>query len=68
MKVITCCGTVRSNQKETPSDFGRKLRLKQCDLKARVKGDLIAVAWKDKQNVNMLTNMYHSSAESNVCD
>jgi hypothetical protein len=68
MKAINCCGTVRSNQKGMPSDFGRKLRLKRGDKKTRVKGDLKAVVWKDKQNVNILTDMHHPPAEGNFCD
>jgi hypothetical protein len=27
-----------------------------------------AVVWKDKQNVNTLTNMHHPPAEGNFCD
>jgi hypothetical protein len=50
-----------------PSDFGRKLILKWDDIKTKVKGDLKAVVWKDKQNVNMLTDMHSPAAEGNVC-
>jgi hypothetical protein len=49
-KAINCCGTVRPHQKVVPSNFGRKLRLKQGDIKTRVKGDLTAAGWKDKQS------------------
>jgi hypothetical protein len=38
MKAINCCGTVRMNRKGMPSDFGKKLRLKQGDVKTRVMG------------------------------
>jgi hypothetical protein len=31
-------------------------------------GDLAATVWKDKQNVNMLTNIHHTPAESTFCD
>jgi hypothetical protein len=41
-----------------PTDFGKKLKL-NCDIKTRIKSDLRVVAWKDIQNVNMLTNMRH---------
>jgi hypothetical protein len=58
MKAINCCGTVRPNQKGMPSDFGKKPRLKQGEIKIRVKGELTAIVWKDKRNVNMLTNMH----------
>jgi hypothetical protein len=32
------------------------------------RGDLTAPAWKDKQNVTILTNMHHPPAEGNFCD
>jgi hypothetical protein len=67
-KAINCCGTVRPNRKGMPRDFGAKLRLKQGDLKTRVRGDLTSIVQKDKQNVKMLTNMHHSPAEGNFCD
>jgi hypothetical protein len=67
-KAIYCCGFVRPNRKGMPSDFGRKLILKRGDIKTRVKGDLTAVEWKDKQNFNILTNIHCPPAESNVCD
>jgi hypothetical protein len=51
-----------------PRDFGTKLRLKRGDLKTRVTGDLISIAWKDKRNVNMLTDIHCSPAEGNFCD
>jgi hypothetical protein len=59
-KAISCCGTVRPNRKGMPRDFGTKLGLKR--------GDLTAIVWKDKLNVNMLTNMHRSPAEGNFCD
>jgi hypothetical protein len=66
---MNCCGTVRPNQKGMPSEFGRKLRLKQGDIKTKVKGDLTTVVWKGKGNINMLTNMHcPPPAEGNFCD
>jgi hypothetical protein len=67
-KAINCCGTVRPNRKGMPRDFGTKLRLKRGDLKTRVRGDLTSIVWKDKRNLNMLTNMHCSPAEGNFCD
>jgi hypothetical protein len=67
-KAKNCCGTVTPNRKGMPTDFGTKLRLKQGDLKTRVRGDLTSIVRKNKRNVNMLTNMHHSSAEGNFCD
>jgi hypothetical protein len=66
-KTINCCGSVRPNQKVMPSDFGRKLRLKQGDIKTEVKTDLAAVACKGKQYTNVLTNMDHPQADGNIC-
>jgi hypothetical protein len=34
----------------------------------RVRGDLRAVVWQYKQNVNMLTDLHHPPAEGNFCD
>jgi hypothetical protein len=51
-----------------PGDFGRKLRLRRGDMKTRVKGNMAAVAWKGKRNINILTNVHHHPAEGNVCD
>jgi hypothetical protein len=51
-----------------PANFGRKFRLKQGDVKATVKDDLTVAAWKEKRNVNILTNMHCPPAERNVCD
>jgi hypothetical protein len=48
MKAINCCGILRPNPEGMPSDFGRKLRLEQCDIKSRVRNDLTAVVWKDR--------------------
>jgi hypothetical protein len=67
-KAINCCGTVRPNRKGMPRDFGTKLRPKQGDLKTRVRGNLTSMVWKDKRNVNMLTNVHRSLAEGNFCD
>jgi hypothetical protein len=47
--IINCCGTYRPNKKLMPSNFGRNLRLKLGDIKSRVKGNLIAVAWKKSE-------------------
>jgi hypothetical protein len=59
-KAINCCGTVRPNLKRMPYDFGKKPKLKR--------GDLIAILWKEKRNVNMLRNMRCPPAEGNFCD
>jgi hypothetical protein len=46
-------------------DFQKTLKLTWGDKKTRVRGDLTAVVWKDKQNINLLT---YSPAEGNFCD
>jgi hypothetical protein len=66
-KAINCCGTIRPNQKGMPSDFRRKLRLKRGDINTRVNGDMTAVAWKDEQNIKILTNMHRPPPEGNIC-
>jgi hypothetical protein len=68
MKAINCWGTIGQNQKGMPNDFERKFRLKWGDLKTRVRGDLTTIVWKDKRNINMLTNMHRPLAEGNFCD
>jgi len=42
--------------------------MKRGDLKTKVKGNLTAIGWKDKWNVNILTNMHSSPLECNFCD
>jgi hypothetical protein len=51
-----------------PRDFGKKLNFKWGDIRTRVRCDLTAIVWKDKQNVNMLTNMHHPPSEDHFCD
>jgi hypothetical protein len=59
-KKISCCGTVRPNQKGLPQDLkNSRLGLKKGDIQVWVRDDLTAVVWKDKHDVHMLTNMHH---------
>ena len=51
------CGTFRQNRKAMPKYFGHKTKLKGGDLKTRVKGNLTAIVWNGKWNLNILTNM-----------
>jgi hypothetical protein len=67
-KAINCCGTVRQNRRGMPTDFQKTLKLTRDDIKTRVRGDLTAVVWKDKRNVNLLTNMHPGPADGNFCD
>jgi hypothetical protein len=67
-KAINCCGTLRPNLKIMPNDSGRKLGLKRADTKTGVKEELAPVAWKDKRNINILTNMHSHPGGGDVCD
>ena len=67
-KAVNCYGTVRSNRRGMPKNFGHKMKLKRGDLKTKVKGNLTAVVWKDKRNVNILINMCSPPMKSNFCN
>ena len=52
-----------------PSDRGpQKLKLTKDDIRVRTRGNLTALAWKDRRDVSMLTNMDLPPAEGNFCD
>jgi len=41
-----------------PSDFGpKKLKLTKGDIKVRTRGNVTVLAWKDRRDVYMRTNM-----------
>jgi hypothetical protein len=43
-----------------PSDFGpKKLKLTKGDIRVRTRGNLTALAWKDRRDVYMLTWTRH---------
>jgi hypothetical protein len=66
---INSCGIVRPNRKDMPSDFGpKKLKMTKGDIRVRTRGNLTALAWKDRRDVYMLTNMDLPSEEGNYCD
>ena len=66
---ILSCGTVRPNRKDMPSDFGpKKLKLTKGDIRVRTRGNLTALAWKDRRDVYMLSNMDPPTEEGNFCD
>jgi hypothetical protein len=55
---IGSCDTVRQNRKEMPSNFGPKhLKLKKGDIVSKVRDNLMAMFWKDKREVYMLSNI-----------
>lgn len=52
-----------------PSDFGpTKLKLTKGDVRVRTRGNLTALAWKDRRYVYLLTNMDPPPEEGNFCD
>jgi len=66
---IHSCGTVRPNRKDKPSDFGlKKQKLTKGDVRVRTRGYLTALAWKDRRDIYMLTNMHPPPEEGNFCD
>jgi len=52
-----------------PKDLKPKtLRLKRGDIRLRTRGDLMAVVWKDKRDVCLLTNIHDPPREGSYCD
>ena len=54
------CGTVRINRKEMPRVFSG-LKLKAGDAIFRRRGNLLAIKYKDKRDVHMLTTMHEAT-------
>ena len=60
---------MRLNRKGMPKDLEPKtLRLKHGDIRARTRGDLMAVVWRDKKDVCLLTNIHDPPTEGNYRD
>jgi hypothetical protein len=52
-----------------PSDFGtKKLKLTKGNERVRTRGNLTVLAWKDRRDVYMLTNMDPPPEEGKFCD
>jgi hypothetical protein len=51
-----------------PWDSRKYLKLKQGDIKTMVRGNLTAMIWKDKMNINIWTNIYPPPTDGNFCD
>jgi len=49
-------------------DFGHKMKLNRGVLKTKAKSNLTAIVRKDKQYVNMLTNMHSPQLQGSFCD
>jgi len=67
-KTVNCYGTGRPNRKGMLKNFGHIMKVKSGDLKTKLKGNLRAIVWKDKQNVNILTKMHSPPLEGNFGD
>jgi len=68
-KKMFCCGTVRLRRKGMPKDLKpNTLRLKRGEVRVRTRGDLTAVAWKDKRDMCLLTNIHDPPREGNYHD
>ena len=68
-KTIFYCGMVRLHRKGMPKDLKPEtLRLKRGDIRVRTRGDLMAVVWKDKRDVCLLTNIHDPPREGNYRD
>jgi hypothetical protein len=52
----------------TPNFGPRKLKLKRGDVRVRTRGNLTALAWKDRSNVYVLTNIDPPPSEGNFYD
>jgi len=64
---INYCGTVRPNRTGMSKNFGHKMKMKRHDLETKLNGNLRAIVWKDKQNVNVLTIMHSTPMKGSFC-
>ena len=52
-----------------PQDLKPKTtKLKRGDIRVRTRADLMAILWRDKRDVCMLTNIHNAPAEGNFCN
>jgi len=59
---------VRLHRKGVHKDLKPKtLRLKCGNIRVRTRGDLIAMVWRDKRDVCLLTNSHDPPTEGNYC-
>ncbi|XP_068115954.1 piggyBac transposable element-derived protein 4-like [Hyperolius riggenbachi] len=54
------CGTVRPNRREMPTSFGKQ-KLKPGDIAAWQKGKMLALRWRDKKDVCLLSRVHDTS-------
>jgi len=53
-------GTVRSNRRNLPSEFGKE-KLKKGEVRAWQKGKMMALRWKDKKDVCIMSTIHNAS-------
>jgi hypothetical protein len=46
----------------------KKMKLKRVDIQVQMRGDLVAVVWRYKTDIQMLINIHSPLAEVNFCD
>jgi hypothetical protein len=44
------------------------MKLKPGDIEVQTKGDLLAMVWRNKREVHMLTSIHNPPAEGIFCD
>jgi len=54
-------GTVRSNRRNLPDDFGKE-KLKRGDVRAWQKGKMMALRWKDKKDVCVMSTVHNAAS------
>ena len=65
-KFMQDCTT--QQKRHAPWLWTKNLKLKRGDTSVKTRGDLIALAWKDRWEVYMPTNMGPPKAEGSFCD
>ena len=65
---INCWSTDRQDCKGMMDDRSKTPKLKQGDITIRKNCNMTAVVWKNKHDVQVLTNIHDPPAESNFCD
>jgi hypothetical protein len=46
----------------------KKMKPKHRDIHIRTRGDLMAILWRDKQDIQILMNIHNAPAYSDSCD
>jgi len=44
------------------------MNVKPSDMRTKVRGNLTAIVWKEKHNVNILANKHSTQLQNNFCD